>query len=70
VKTGIGISDGRDNGKYSPRRMISPDEAPLQPGDQFEERNAYVLFRVTKEDPLKEFLEWEKKIRAAPGAAR
>ena len=70
VKAGIGISDGRDNGKYWSRRMIGPDETPLQPGDQFEERNAYVLFRATKEDPLKEFLEWEKKIRAAWSAAR
>ena len=60
----------QDNGKYWSRRMIGPGETPLQPGDQFEERNAYVLLRAAKENPLKEFLEWEKKIRAEWSAAR
>lgn len=58
------ISDGAGNGKYWSRVIISRDPTPLEPGDKFEERSAYVLFRCSKEKPLDEFFEWEKKIRA------
>lgn len=66
---GIGISDGADNGKYW-SRVIIRGETPLEPGDRFEERSAYVLFRTSKDKPLAEFFDWEKKIRAKHGAAR
>ncbi|MGH9719919.1 MAG: hypothetical protein ACRD8O_06880 [Bryobacteraceae bacterium] len=59
-----GISDGADNGKYWSRSIIRGTETPLQPGDRFEERTAYVLFRCSKENPLGEFFDWEKRIRS------
>lgn len=58
-----GISDGAGDGKYWSRRIISEAEVPLAPGDRFEERTAYVLFRCSKDKPLAEFFEWEKRIR-------
>jgi hypothetical protein len=63
VNAGTGISDGAENGKYWSRRLISRTDTPLAPGDQFEERSAYVLFRCSKEKPLNDFLNWEKQIR-------
>jgi hypothetical protein len=63
VNEGIGISDGAENGKYWSRRWISRTDTPLAPGDRFEERNAYVLFRCSKEKPLDDFFTWERQIR-------
>ena len=63
----ITISDGEGNGKYWSRHIIAGEPAPLAPGDRFEERTAYVLFRCSKEAPLKEFFEREKEIRAKFG---
>ena len=60
----ITISDGEGNGRYWSRHIVSGDPTPLQVGDRYEERTAYVLFRVSKEAPLREFLDWDKRIRA------
>jgi hypothetical protein len=66
---GIGISDGADNGKYWSRLILSREPTPIEPGDQFEERTAYVLFRCAKDKPLAEFFDWEKKIHGKFGKA-
>lgn len=63
ANAGLGISDGADNGKYWSRRLIGQN-TPLAPGDYFEERTAYVLFRTSKDKPLDEFFQREKEIRA------
>jgi hypothetical protein len=63
VNEGVGISDGARNGKYWSRRWISRSDTALVPGDHFEERNAYVLFRCSNEKPLDDFLNWERQIR-------
>ena len=60
----IGISDGEGNGKYWSRHLVSTGPTDLQPGDQFEERTAYVVFRCSKAAPLREFLAAERKIWA------
>lgn len=57
------INDGADNGKYWDRRIIDQTSTLLAPGDRFEEETAFVLFRVRKDQPLVEFLEWNKKLR-------
>jgi hypothetical protein len=59
----INISDGAENGKYWSRYLVGQTPTTLAVGDQFDERTAYVLFRCSKEKPLEEFFEWEKKIR-------
>ncbi len=58
------INDGAGNGKYWDRRIIDQTATHLEPGDRFEEQNAFVLFRVRKDAPVAEFLEWERKLRA------
>lgn len=63
------INDGAGNGKYWDLRIIDQTATHLEPGDRFEEQNAFVLFRVRKEAPVAEFLEWERKLRAS-GARR
>ena len=63
VNAGTGISDGAQNGKYWSRRWISQADTPLAPGDRFEERIAYVLFRCSKDKPLDDFFDWEGQIR-------
>lgn len=63
VNDGLGISDGAENGKYWSRRWISRTDTELAPGDRFEERNAYVLFRCSNAKPLEDFFKWEKQIR-------
>ncbi|RPI18582.1 MAG: hypothetical protein EHM65_02085, partial [Acidobacteriales bacterium] len=55
---------GTANGKYWSRHMISGRETPLVPGDRFEERSAYVLFKCSKDQPLSELFDWQKKILA------
>jgi hypothetical protein len=60
----IGISDGAGNGKYWSRFLIRGQPTAVQPGNQYEERTAYVLFKTSKEKPLDEFFDWERKIRA------
>ncbi len=57
------INDGVNNGKYWDRRLINQVNTPVVPGDRWEERTAYVLFRARREAPLGEFLDWEKKLR-------
>lgn len=57
------INDGANNGKYWDRHLVSRVNTRLHPGDEYEEESAYVLFRCTAGDPLKEFLMWEKRIR-------
>ncbi|MBL8211346.1 MAG: hypothetical protein JNK87_11570 [Bryobacterales bacterium] len=63
VKAELSINDGADNGKYWDRRIINQTVTPLQPGEQFEEETAYVLFRAPKAKPLDEFFYWERRIR-------
>jgi hypothetical protein len=60
------INDGVDPpARYWDRRLINQKDTKLEPGDKFEEETAYVLFKVgSKENPLREFLALEKKIRA------
>ncbi len=60
---------GTANGKYWSRHMISGRETPLVPGDRFEERSAYVLFKCSKDQPLSELFDWQKKILAKFGSA-
>jgi hypothetical protein len=60
----IGISDGEGNGKYWSRHIVSAGPTELQPGDRFEERTVYVVFRCSKAEPLREFLSLERQIRA------
>lgn len=67
VNPATAISDGEGNGKYWSRYLISGAPGELKPGDRFEERTAYVLFRCSKEDPLREFFALEKEIRARFG---
>lgn len=57
------ISDGAGNGKYWSRHLISRTEARLDPGDRFEERTAFVLFRCSEQKPLEDFFEWQSRIR-------
>ena len=53
----IGISDGEGNGKYWSRHIVSAGPTDLKPGDQFEERTVYVVFRCSKAAPLSEFFD-------------
>jgi hypothetical protein len=62
------INDGANEGKYWDRHLVGQKVTPLAPGDLYEERTAYVLFRATREAPVGEFLEWEKRLRAPLGA--
>ena len=57
------ISDGEGNGKYWSRYLMSGGPTELKPGDRFEERTAYVLFRCSQAEPLREFFALEKQIR-------
>jgi hypothetical protein len=57
------INDGADNGKYWDRRIIDQTSTVLGPGDRFEEETAFVLFRAPSDDPLSEFLLWDRKLR-------
>jgi hypothetical protein len=61
----VTIEDGARNGKYWNRQLVNRTATRLEPGDQFEERTAYVVFQVKTASPLAEFLTWEKRIRAA-----
>jgi hypothetical protein len=58
------INDGANNGKYWDRHLVSRVSTKLTPGDRYEERTAYILFRTNREKPVAEFLEWEKRLRA------
>jgi hypothetical protein len=69
VNDGVGISDGADSGKCWSRRWLSRTDTPLVPGDQFEERTAYVLFRCSREKRLEDFFNWEPQIRKRFGNA-
>lgn len=57
------INDGAHNGKYWDRHLINRTSTPLRPGDRYEERTAYVLFRAAKDAPVAEFLDWERRLR-------
>ena len=57
------INDGAENGKYWDRRLINQVNTMLGPGDRYEERTAYVVFRASREAPLAEFLSWEQRLR-------
>ena len=59
----VAINDGANKGKYWDRHLVSRVNTHLRPGDEYEEETAYVLFRCTAAEPLKEFLLWEKRIR-------
>jgi len=59
----MSINDGAENGKYWDRRIINQVSTMLVPGDRFEERTAYVVFRCSASKLLDEFLDWEKRIR-------
>jgi hypothetical protein len=69
VHPDTGISDGVENGKYWSRRIIIREPTRIGPGDQFEERSAYVLFSCTKDEPLREFFQWRKQIHSKFGKA-
>ena len=62
---GGAFNDHVINGRYWSRHLLSGQETGLEPGDRFEELTAYVLFHSSKADPIGDFFEWEKKIRAA-----
>jgi|SRR5215510_4430239 len=65
----IGISDGAENGKYWSRHIIVREPKLIEVGDRFEERTAYVLFSCTKDQPLREFFQWQKQIQSKFGRA-
>jgi hypothetical protein len=67
VNPDIGISDGADNGKYWSRHIIVGKASQIESGDRFEERTAYVLFQCTKDKPLGEFFDWQKRIQSRFG---
>ena len=54
--------------RYWSRHMISGGEMELAPGDQFSEVSAYVLFRCSKEKPVAELLDWQKRIERRFGS--
>ncbi|MDX1982300.1 MAG: hypothetical protein SFV51_18650 [Bryobacteraceae bacterium] len=56
------VNDGARNGKYWDRYLVGRVETRLNPGDRYEERTAYVLFRVSKDQPLKEFQYWQQRL--------
>lgn len=57
------INDGANDGKYWDRRIINQINVPMNGGEVFTEETAYVLFRANAQEPLAEFLAWEKKLR-------
>lgn len=59
------INDGvNPPARYWDRRLINQVNTKLEAGDKFEEESAYVVFKVSsRENPVSEFLDWEKKIR-------
>ncbi len=64
-----GISDGAENGKYWSRHIVVREPKQIETGDRFEERTAYVLFPCTKDQPLREFFQWQKQIQSKFGKA-
>jgi hypothetical protein len=56
------VNDGARNGRYWDRYIVGRVDTRLNPGDRYEERTAYVLFRVTKDRPLAEFLDRERRL--------
>ncbi|MEZ5365913.1 MAG: hypothetical protein R2748_27170 [Bryobacterales bacterium] len=60
----LSINDGAQNGKYWDRRLVDQKTTPLKPGDRYEEESAYVLFHASRDQPVAELLEWEKRLRA------
>jgi hypothetical protein len=65
----IGISDGAENGKYWSRHIIVRQPTRIESGDRFEERTAYVLFNCSKDQPLREFFQWQRQIQSKFGKA-
>ncbi len=63
TNAGIGISDGADSGKNWSRTYIRQTPAQLVPGDRFEERTVFLLFRCSREGPLDSFLQLGEEIR-------
>ncbi len=66
-KTGnasIGVADGAGGARYWQRFLIIDAEVTVDPGDVWEETTVFVLFRTSPQDPLSDFLDWERKIRA------
>jgi len=61
------INDGAGNGKYWDRRLINQVNTKVEPGERWEERTAYLLFKAPSDAPVSDFLQWERKIRAAAG---
>lgn len=66
----VRVSDGAEEGKYWSRVLVGGNDTPLEVGDRFEERTAYVLFPCSREKPLDEFLALEKQIRQRFGFPR
>jgi hypothetical protein len=60
----MSVNDGAGGGQYWDRHLVSRQATDLEPGDRYEERTAYVLFRAPREAPVAELLEWEKRLRA------
>lgn len=58
-------TDRTVNARYWHRDLIAGAQVDLVPGDRFEERTAYVLFRSSEKAPLGDFPVWEQRIRAA-----
>jgi hypothetical protein len=59
----MAINDGARDGKYWDRHLVGRVNTRLRPGDRYEERTAYVLFRSSPAEPLAGFLASEKRLR-------
>lgn len=57
------ISDGAEGGKYWNRILIHEYPVVVPKGSSYLEENAYLVFKISKEDKFKEIVEWMKIIR-------
>jgi hypothetical protein len=52
------ISNGAEGGKYWNRRLIHENHTFVPSGSSYVEENAYIVFKINKEDKFKEIEEW------------
>lgn len=57
------ISDGAAGGKYWNRRLIHDHPVFVAAGSRYIEENAYIVFKINKEDKFSEIEKWADQIR-------